>query len=130
MQQMAGADQLFLPSSSSMSLSWHKLGLCCKAAYLLMPCAAALGIWAVLAPANDLIAVVAGLAAVVIGRLGLFGAGVALLYFIGWLTITCPICAEPSQLVGNGNYTYLQCPRCGDVHARGFLRSKYSAEKS
>jgi hypothetical protein len=39
--------------------------------------------------------------------------------------ITCPLCKRPASMIGQGNYTYLRCGSCGEVHATGFFRTTY-----
>jgi len=50
---------------------------------------------------------------------------IALVVLTGLVPIRCPICNSRSKLVGRGSYTFLHCPKCGNVHAKGFFRSRY-----
>jgi hypothetical protein len=62
------------------------------------------------------------------GTCGLLAGAIALLYFAGWLKITCPLCGASGTLAGTGSYTSFKCPNCRTIHSRGFLRETYYAE--
>jgi hypothetical protein len=48
-----------------------------------------------------------------------------LLYLVGFLKITCPLCGAKGAPVGKGYYTYLRCSQCGRVDAKGCLSVRY-----
>ena len=57
-----------------------------------------------------------------------FCAVAILLSLAGLIVITCPICNSKGQMVGRDSYTYYHCPKCGDVHAKGFFRARYEVK--
>jgi hypothetical protein len=108
-----------------MRISWNTLGIVIKASTVIWWLG--IGLLALGVVVNSPGLLVAGFVALgLLFPTGFACAACALLYFAGLLKITCPWCGEASRLVAAGKYTYLHCPKCGDVHAQGFFCSKYS----
>jgi hypothetical protein len=106
-------------------MSWNTLGLLIKAVYLF----AAIDILLfLLLTAFPYVAPIFWCSVIVSSLFvltGLLGGATAVLYHVGLVKMTCPLCGSPATLIGIGNYTFLRCPVCGDVHAIGFFKTRY-----
>lgn len=107
-----------------MSISWHATGYWVRTGTVLFPLEVVLLLMRALI-GGEPIAVAAGVVWLVLVVIGVVCASFAILYYAGLLKITCPLCKRPAHVVSQGRYTFLRCDSCGEVHAKGFFRTRY-----
>ena len=112
-------------------MSWHTLGWVVKGSTILSIVTVALGVSYFL-EGSVAVGVAAGVAAALTVLGALFCGVTAVLHLSGVMAIRCPLCGSAGKAThagGPASYTYLHCPKCGYVHAKGFFRPRYVARK-